>query len=200
MTEEVAWLLGIQFLVQVVPGPRALVLEVLAGSVAALLDEAPRRCEAAWHHVLANSADLVIAAIGGGPAQQTWDNVARALVMATRAVNENGAIVLVTNLAVRPGSALRRFGRWTEDEPPPKGRKHDIEPDLVPAQALLAARQRAHIYLLSRLSEGAVEAIGAIAISDPNDVGRLLQRHASCLVLGDAQFATLSLESLEPTP
>lgn len=198
-TDEASWLLGVQFVVQVVPGACGSVLEVLAGSVTTLHEEAPRRCAAAWHHVLTQGADLVVASIGGGPAQQSWDNVARALVMATRAVNDHGSIVLVTGLDTRPGSALRRFGWWTATDPPPKSRKRDVEPDLVVAQALLAARERAHIYLFSHLSNSVVESIGAIPISEAGEVEQLARRHPTGLVLGDAQFATLSLAALEPT-
>jgi len=199
IANEVAWLLGIQFLVQIVPGPGDSIFEILAGNAAALRDAGTHRCEECWHHTLTHSADLVVVALSGGPSQQTWDNVARALCMATRAVNEQGAIVLATTLATRPGSALRRFGRWSEDEPLPKARKQAVEPDLIPAQVLLAARQRANIYLLSKLPQKVVEMIGMTYISEPEEILRLSRRHASCLVLGDAQYATLALDSLEPS-
>lgn len=197
--EEAGWLLGAQFAVLAIPAGGDALADVRAGHVALLRNEVAGLCDATWHHPAARSADLVVAALAGGPRQQTWDNVARALWMALRAVNEGGSIALATQLAARPGSALRRFGRWTEDDPVPKAKKNVFEPDLLAAQLLLAARQKGRVYLLSELSERTVEGIGAIHLDDPEDIVRLGRRQASCLVLGDAQFATLTLDSLEPS-
>lgn len=198
VAEETAWLLGVQLALGAIPGTDSSLVEILAGPLDALSSAGARRSGELWRLALAEPAAMAVAALDGGPEQQTWDNLARAIHVANLSVADGGSIVLVTQLATRPGSALKRFGRWTEDLPLPKLRKEEIEPDAVAAQCLLAARQRCHVYLMSDLPRRAVETLGVIAIDEPADIERLGKRQRSCLVLGGAQFASVSVESLEP--
>lgn len=197
--DQVAWLTGAQFAVQVVPGSGAEVQAVLAGLDTSVSRATRQACDELWRHELAAPVAMVVVGLGGDPGQQTWNNAARALLPALKAVADQGTIVLATELSERPGPALRRCGRWQEDEPLPSRRKLDREPDAVPARMLLAARQRARVYLLSKLPRRTAESLGVICIDEPADVQRLGSRHSSCLLLGDAQFAAVTLKSLEPT-
>jgi hypothetical protein len=57
--------------------------------------------------------------------------------------------------------------------------------------ALLAElRGRSHVYLLSQLDENDVEDLGIGHVPQPDDVTHLSQRCESCILLGDAQFAS----------
>ena len=60
--------------------------------------------------------------------------------------------------------------------------------DLFAATMLVRAYQQSRLYLLSRLDETTVEQLNMIPVTDPADVGRLVARHESCVVLPDAQF------------
>ena len=84
--QEAGWLLGVQFTVQVVPGPGGEVLRVLAGMPADVFQAGQAACQEAWSCAVPRPAQLVIAAIDGPAAEQTWDNVARALANARRVV------------------------------------------------------------------------------------------------------------------
>ena len=105
-SDEAVWLLGIQMVVQVVPGLSDTILHVLAGLGPSVAEQGRQLCADAWSHKIPKRAGLVVASIEGGREEQTWDNFARALFAALAAVSDDGAIVLCTDLRCELGPAL----------------------------------------------------------------------------------------------
>ncbi len=75
--EEAAWLLGIQLVLQVVPGVRDSVLHVLAGKPEAVAKRGRKLCDAAWLCRLPRRASLVLASIAG-PRRNSRGRISRA--------------------------------------------------------------------------------------------------------------------------
>jgi len=194
-SDEAAWLLGVQLIVQVAPGPGESVLHVLAGTAAEVARQGRKLSEAAWLHHAPRRASLVVATIEGGPEQQTWDNFARALFAASQAVTEGGAIVLCTNLRNPPGPAMRRLAKLDGEpenlERTLRGRRFE---DALSAILLAATIQRAKVYLLSGLDGDFVEDLGLGHVENSGEIERLSRQYPSCILLGNAQFAMLSAE------
>ena len=191
--DEAAWLLGVQFSVQLVPGPGDSVLHVVAGESRAVSQRGRELAEAAWLHKVPFRASLVVASIEGGPDQQTWETFARALFAASSAVTEDGAIVLCTNLRRKPGPALRRLANWAQGDALPTKIRRDRAPDPLSATLLAEVRQHSRVYLLSGLSEETVEQLGIACVTQPTQIDRLTRQHDSCLLLGNAQHAVVAL-------
>lgn len=188
--DEVIWLLGTQFAVQVVPGPDGTVLSVVAGEINAIFEQAQRLNESVWHQNLPVRPSLVVATIEGDAAAQSWDNVARALAAAESIVAENGAIALCCDLAEAPGPAVQALAGMDDR----RRAIHEIRKvrpvDAAAALLLTRALARARVYLLSQLDEGVIEALDVAAVDAPDDIARLAARHKSCVVLAGAQHAT----------
>ena len=106
---HVAWLLGVNFSVQVVPAAGDGILHVLAGQSDVVRRQCRELYRAAWHRSVAHRASLVVAAIEGAPRQQTWENLGRVLENAMGLVEEDGAIAVCCDLATAPGPALQRL-------------------------------------------------------------------------------------------
>ena len=189
--DEVGWLLGAAFSIQAVPGPGDRILEVLAGEVGCVARRAQQLYDAAWSWSVPRQASLVVAAIEGGPVQQTWHNLGRALDVALPLVEDGGAIALCSSLAAEPGPALRRLGAAPSSREAlgPIG-EHPPE-DAVPALQLARAQQRSRVYLLSGLDESLVEELDMIPIAQPRELARLAGRHASCILLSNAPHAVV---------
>ena len=105
--DEVAWWLGVLMSIQIVPAAGGSVLHVLAGAPESVHRRGNALCREAWSCQVPRRAELVVAAIEGDRGQQSWENVGRALAAASRAVTDDGAIALCTELADRPGPALQ---------------------------------------------------------------------------------------------
>jgi hypothetical protein len=140
---------------------------------------------------------LVLAAIGGRREQQTWENLARALSVALSVTEEDGSIVLCTDLRVQPGEALQRLAALDEEPQMLRKIRRARTPDAVAAWLLLEAAQRARVYLLSGLDEDTVENLGVGYISSIDEIDHLAQHCNSCILLADAHRAGLELAEAE---
>ncbi|HUY88857.1 MAG TPA: lactate racemase domain-containing protein [Pirellulales bacterium] len=196
--DEIGWLLGTQFTVQVVPGAGDSLLAVLAGHPTEVFEQGQRLFEAAWSVRLARKASLVVAAVSGRAGLQTWENLARALASAGRAVAEGGAIALCTELEAAPGPAVAGLGQ-TDDWPAVLRRiRRDCPADALVAAEFIEICGRARVYLLSRLEETTVEELGLAPVASVSDLKRLAGRHESCIVLANAQYVRVTIDEDQP--
>jgi len=193
--EEAAWLLGVQFTVQVTPGPGNSVLHVLAGDANAVAKRGRELCAAAWLRKAPRRASLVVATIEGGPEQQTWENFGRALFSASQVVNDGGAIVLCTDLNCRPGPGLQRLTGTRDYDSLIHELRRDRSSDATSAALLAEMRERVQVYLLSELDGDVVEDLGVGYVNGTGDVQRLSRQHESCILLGNAQHAVLTADA-----
>lgn len=192
--EEAAWLLGIQIVLQVVPGIHNTVLHVLAGKPAAVAKRGRKLCDAAWLCRLPRRASLVLASIEGGRHEQSWENFARALFAALAAVADDGVIVLCTDLRSPPGPALQLLTLLNDAPETLREIRRAHTPDAVSASLLAEARERTQVYLLSGLDGEAVEDLGLGYISSEEEIGHLCQQFDSCLLVADAHRAGVAVE------
>jgi len=187
--DQLAWLLGIQATIQVVPGERDSALGVFAGSPEAVFHAGRELCQSAWQPEVSQRATLVIAGIGGGPAQQTWENLDRALEAALDLVEDGGAVVLCTQLKAEPGPALRHLAQPSDDEAIRKRLRKDRSADAPLARLLAESLDRVTIYLLSGLDEDLVTSLGVGYVAEPKEIGRLASHCDPCILVANAQFA-----------
>lgn len=187
--EEVVWLMGVSFTIQVVPGANGQVLHVLAGAMPAVCKQGKRLCREAWAYSVPQRASLVVASIAGESTQQTWQNLARAISAASRAVSEDGVIAICSDLAEEPGPALQRLAGADDAQQALREIIKVRPPDSLPATQLLHATQRGPVYLLSQLDQELVEQLGATPVASAEQIARLASHHRSCIVLANAQYA-----------
>ncbi|MBN2473302.1 MAG: DUF2088 domain-containing protein [Pirellulales bacterium] len=194
--EQVAWLLGITFTIQLVPGAGGSVLHVLAGQSDAVARRGHELFRAAWGSSVPEEAELVVAAVEGDAGEQTWENFGRALEVATALVEEDGAIAVCCELAAEPGPAVQQMmGARSRDAALRRIRKKK-PPDALVAAQLARALDRGKVYLLSRLEASQVEELDMIHVAAPDELTRLARRHRSCVALSNAQRAMVTTEQL----
>jgi nickel-dependent lactate racemase len=188
--DHVAWLLGVNLTIQLVPAAGDAVLHVLSGQSESVRLRGRELYLAAWGWPAPPRASLVVAAIEGTAGQQTWENVGRALQVADAFVEDDGAIAVCCDLAVRPGPALRHMAhaQWRESALRHVERQRPV--DAVPAAQLASALNRHKVYLLSRLDPSVVEELDVIPVAGPDELLRLGRQHASCLLLSNAPYVT----------
>ncbi len=186
--DEVSWLLGLRFTIQVVPGAGTQILHVLAGDLEAVFREGRWRCEEAWSYGVPERASLIVATIEGDGTQQTWENVGRALAAASRTVAEPAAVAICCDLAERPPAALQQLAGADDLEEAMVDIGKHKPADALAAIELVHALRRGKVYLLSRLDEDLVEELGMSPVA-AEQISRLASRYDSCIVLANAQYA-----------
>ncbi len=182
---EVGWLLGARFALQIVPGAADEILEVVAGDLDAVAKTGAKLARAAWSFRVDHTADLVVTAIDGGPAQQTWQNLYRALEAAGQVVEERGAILACTELAdvldhETLAGLLRHDPYVAADEQLPAL-------DAVQPATLIPSLENVSIYLHSRLADELVEDLGMIPVAKLSEIERICRRSQRPIVLSGGQ-------------
>jgi hypothetical protein len=192
---HVAWLLGVNFSVQVVPAAGDGILHVLAGQSDVVRRECRELYRKAWNRTIAHRVHLVVAAISGGQRQQSWENLGKVVESASHLVEEQGAIAVCCDLAAPPGPALQRLIGAASREDAVRQIRRENPRDAQPALQLARALETNRIYLLSRLDPGLVEDLEMIPIAGPEELVRLAQRNESSLVLANAVHAMVQVEN-----
>lgn len=195
VADEVAWLLGVLFAVEVVPGPGDSVLDVLAGELEAVAKKGTRAWQSAWRFSVPQPADLVVVALEGGKAHHTWDRFAHALRVATAVAADDAAIVVCTQLAMSPGAALRRVADAQDGDDPLDDLQDSAEVDLEAAAELTDALERTRVYLMSQLEDDVVEELGMTPLAGTESIERLAQWADSCILISNAQHATAVVDA-----
>ncbi len=196
---EAAWLLGVTFTVQVLPGAGGEVLALFAGEREAVFAAGCAEMQEAWSCNVPSRSSLVVAAIEGGQDQQTWANVGSALAAAMKVVDDDGAIVICSELAIEPGVGLAKLRGIDRDSFEDLHDKEqlvadEIGGDAVVAAQLLEALRNARVYLYSRLDESTVEELGMAPVSRIEELANLCRRHDTCVFLANAQHTVPTLE------
>jgi nickel-dependent lactate racemase len=194
-TDEAAWLLGVHFTVQVLPGPAGSIAAVFCGDATVVAREAAKACRELWSLEVERPADLVVASLDNDAGQQSWRHVARALAAAVEVVNDGGAIVLWTDLIDEPGPALQSLASLeaTDDEMRLAILKHRSA-DATAAKIISDALQTCRVYLHSRLADSTLEEIGIAPLRDVGELQRLIDQSDSTILVGSAQMAGLHVK------
>jgi nickel-dependent lactate racemase len=192
---EVGWLLGINFTIQVVPGSGDEILHVLAGQSASVRRRGWELYQSAWNCSVPHRASLVVAGIEGSACQQTWQNVGQALAAAAALAEDGGAIALCCDLEAAPGPGVQRLMRARSRLDALRQIQRELPEDALVAAQIARTLARRHVYLLSRLEPEIVEDLNLAPLADPEDVARLARRHASCIVLSNAAHALVMMEN-----
>jgi nickel-dependent lactate racemase len=193
-SDEVVWLLGVQFAVQLVIGRRDEVVHVLAGHSTDVQREGQQSLDGYWNQTAPRRAELVIAAINDAPDRQGFHELGAALATAAGLVREGGRIVALSAIAAVPGTTLRSARELKEPEKVIEFVRRHPHDDAVSTWQIARACQHARVYLKSRLADELVEDLSMIPVGTPAEVQRLVDQSASCLILNDAQLARVSVE------
>lgn len=192
-TSEAGWMIGSPLVVEVVPQRGDNVAAVLAGDPKAVAAESQRHCSKVWASEFAEPAGLVVAVVGGDRREQTWDSLARALAAAARVADEDAAVAIVCDINFPLGKSLSRLVRSDDRDAVRRKLMGDTTDDNWCAWELTQALDRGPVYLFSGIGAEKVEELGVAPIANKEELGRLVSRSSSCIVLEDAQHIVASI-------
>lgn len=184
--EEVGWLLGITFIVQVVPGPGSEVRSVIAGAVDPVRRRARKIYQETWRWDVPHRAGIVVAGIEGGPGQQTWRNLARCLGAAMECVEDEGAIVICCEMAEEPGDAVECLRRCRTRQEAVREIIDNPPADALAVTQLVRALERVDVYFRSGLDPALLEDLMISPIESDAELNRLISRFPNGILLSNA--------------
>jgi nickel-dependent lactate racemase len=198
--QEVGWLLGIPFLVQVVAGEGDAVCHVLAGAASEVTPIGHQLLNRRWSFTLPEPPDLVVASVSGGAESQHWGNIAAAFARAARVVRPGGKVVVLAEPDNPTGPGLLAL---RECESLYQGVSHartEHLPDALAVEQLARASQFASLYLFSSLSASTVEDLYLTPLAKPTEIGKLVDSSGRILIIPDAHrtYAVVQKEKHKP--
>lgn len=185
--DQAGWMVGAPLVLRAVPGPGGGVASVLAGEprmVAAESNEAGRQ---AWQTPLAPPAEVVLAIISGGPEQQTWASVGRALEAADRLTSPGGVVAVWSELNEPIGEKLSRLADIDDRDAFAAELAGESGDEALAAWRVLQALERGPVFFHSQLQEDEVESLGMAPVANAEQMLRMVNRFERCTVLTEAQ-------------
>lgn len=187
MIDEIGWLLGTQFSIQVIPAVGGGAAQVLAGASDSVFRRGRELLARQWLVEVPERPDVVVAAIERDSGGHTWTQIGAALASARNLVVRGGKIILLTELDEEPGPGLELLQQCDNPRDALKPLRTLTPPDLIPATQLATAVDWADVYLLSRLDSDLVEDLFMIPLSNEREARRALGGTESCVFLQSAQ-------------
>jgi nickel-dependent lactate racemase len=185
---EVAWLLGVPFLIQVIEGTGDGVAQVFAGT-ADSVSEGHRLLEQRWKTEFARPAQTVIATVSEDVSRCDFEALARAALCAAHVVEPGGRIVILSrcNSKLGEGAELLRVA----DHPAIAARlvQEHGPADRIATLMWLEAARRASLFLLSNFAPDAVEELFATPLGQAHEAQRLLDAASTFLIIEEADKA-----------
>lgn len=182
--EEVAWLLGAPFMIQVIEGSGEEVIHVVGG-LADTAADGQRLLDARWRVSVDRRVDVVVAGMSGDPARHGCIELAHALACAARAIKPRGRIVLLSQAQPELGPGMQILRQADELSFALRELRRSKPTDTASAFQWASAAEHANISLLSRLEPDVAEELFTTPLTDPSQVVPLLQG-AEVLFLDDA--------------
>lgn len=192
--DQAAWWVGALAAIEVIPAGGDQVAAVKAGQLQPLETASQQSMNELWNCTEPATSELVVAIMDSPPQAQSWLGLARVLYAAQRFVAPRGAIVLATQLRQPIGKALSRL-RDPHLSPEVVARKlaTDQHDDALAASVILRTISSHHVYLISDLASEVVESLGMGAITQPEQLARLINQHGSCTIIESAQHRGVAL-------
>lgn len=188
LIDEIGWLVGIQFSVQVIAGCVGTIEQLLCGAPETVLKEGRQRLISSrqlQHHI---DADLVILSIAAVNDQVTWKHLGHAVAVASKLVDDDTRIAVVADLPDSSGPAWQMLQRC--DEPTDLVKPLTLEPieDAPETIQLIQALRLSTIFLLSQLPTELVEDLGMLPLENTNELQRLIDNADQVAILKGGNF------------
>ena len=183
--DEVSWLLGSPFFVQVIEGAGDDIEGVVTG-FADTAAEGAAWLDRRWKMAAGEAADTVVVTLSGDPHRHDFAALARAAATGARAAKPGGTVIILSEADPDLGGATDVLRRT--DDPPEAVRVlfREKPADAAAAVQWAWAAGRAKLYLASEIRPTTVEEMFATPLTGPKDVQALLDAGGRTLIVPDA--------------
>jgi nickel-dependent lactate racemase len=181
---EVAWLVGVPFLIHVIEGDGDNIAMVYGGTVESS-GYGRQVLDSFWRATVPQAAHTVVITVTGAAARQDISALGQAALSAARVVEPGGRILILSkaNPNLSEGMTFVRDA----DNPAVAARivQERQPPDRVAVSQWLHAAGKAELYLLSAMDDNVVEELFATPLQQARQIQRLLDVAPTCLFLED---------------
>lgn len=196
LVNEVAWLLGIQFAIQVLPSrSQGGMAAVLAGHSDVVTQQGRTLLDQNWRVTLDQRGEAALIAIPVSGDETGWAELGAAVEAAQKLIVQGGRIMVLSDLAAEPGPGIELVRGSRSPKAALMPLRRAAPPDVQAASQIAAAAEWASVYLLSRLDHQLVEESFMTPLENDREAIRLLESCDGCVVLSGAQHVYSEIRS-----
>lgn len=190
LVDEVGWLLGTQFSVQVIPNSAGEIGFAYSGAPDKVMQAGQAALKNHWWYERPDHADLTIITLPPALPQLAWKELGRAVETAGRITADEGRIVLCAELPPPESPGLTLLRRCAEPADLIKPLQLEPGPDTPETLQLIRSLSQHRVLLLSNLPAGDVEDLGLLALDSAGELQRIIDGANRCCVLQGSAFWT----------
>lgn len=194
LMDEVGWLLGTQFAVQVIPDSTGNIGFAFCGLPDQVMAAGQTCLSEHWHVSVPEQLQTAVVSVTSPSPQMFWKAIGTALEAASRVVEEDGRLVLVADPPPPDSPAFKLLRRSSEPADLLKPLSLEPEDDAAEVSQLIRALGQHRVYLLSSLNEDVVEETGILAISNEAELQRIVATSSRTIVLEGGNSCWLEVE------
>lgn len=189
LVNEIAWLLGIQFAIQVMPsGGHQGLAAVIAGGTDQVTQRGKSLLDQHWRVSLDQRGETAIVSIPSVGEASSWSDLGAAVAAAQKLIVHGGRIIVLSDLSAAPGPGINLVRNSRAPKSALQPLRKAAPPDLLAASQIASAAEWASIYLLSGLDGQIVEESFMTPLEHECEATRLLETCDGCVVLPGAQY------------
>lgn len=189
LVDEVGWMLGVQFTVQVIAGMGRGISRVFAGLDSSVWNAGRKVLFDSFMIRVPERVDVVLMSIDEDCGGHSWNQVGAALSTARNLVSRGGKVILLTELSEEGeiGEGIRLIRQAREARDVLKVLRQESPPDLIPATQVASIVDWAEVSILSRLDSTVVDELFMVPLESTGSVDHLLRVGDSTLFIAGAQ-------------
>jgi nickel-dependent lactate racemase len=188
LIHEIAWLIGIQFAIQVLPSrSHSAMAAILMGNTDRVAERGRSLLDDNWRVTLDQRGETALVAIPHSGGHTSWADLGTAVEAARKLIVQGGRIIVLSDLNAKPGPGIDIIRNCRSAKAALRPLRQEGPPDVLAASQIASAADWASVYLLSQLESSIVESTFMTPLDSVDDASRLLENCDGCVVLGGAQ-------------
>lgn len=189
--EQAAWWAGFVATIVAVPAGRNRVGGIVAGLTESVEGRVRETMTSAWGDDVAPQ-ELVVVLLDD-PVHDAWASVAQALYAADQMTQENGSIVICSQIDEEPTATMQALCQSDLSTDQLRKQFAKVESgDTAIAELLIKCTESKHVYLASALNAEIVEALGLGVVSSASELSHLIEQFESVALVNSIQHRELT--------
>ncbi len=193
MIDEIGWLLGLQYSIQVIPSASGGVGFIICGASDSVFRKGVELLNETWRADVPEQAETVLVAVPAEEHLDHWGALARSCQTAAKLVAPQGRVILLTALPPLPAEIVELIHSTPDTNALLRHLNKQRTPVAGGLHALLKLTRRAKVLLRAGWQDDVVEALECIPLGDDQEILRALESGESYALLNGAQFVHLNV-------
>ncbi|MBL4886582.1 MAG: DUF2088 domain-containing protein [Planctomycetaceae bacterium] len=192
--DEIGWLLGLQYTVQVIPSASGQLADILSGACDSVYRDAVSLLQQNWRIQKTDRSETVVVSLANEPGCDIWAAITRTCRSAKTLVETDGRVMLLTDLKELPRELIDPLTMCGSLDEAMQMLNTLNTPEANALHAIADLAQTAKVYLLSGLDQDIVENLFCIPLANHEEMQNAIQGGESYAIVDGGPYVYVENE------